>query len=234
MALDDRFDYPRFGPELTFRQTFRRFGLGFRGKGQLWNYKRVEGVPEYDHEYLLAGLYAQYKFTRTSLLRVSGDWSTRRFGDRRARDLDGTIDIDNDLLTYEYLDLQVTARQRITRGMWFGVEYQRRDRTDKFVAYNDYVRNSYGAEFHWNVGTRVDIEASGFYRLYDFPNAFAFNTEAGGPKTLEALDVNLIGTFRMTQSLYLVFEATVIERASSDPRLQYDRNQYVIGVRWQP
>ncbi len=232
--ISDRFKYVRYGPELTFRQSYRRFALGLKVKGQLWDYEEVEEVPAYDHEYFLFGGYGQYKFTRTSLLRFSADRYTRRYSDRRARDLDGTIDIDNDNLRFDYLDLGVTARQRITDTMWFGVEYQRRERTDQFVGYNDYTRDSYGGEIHLGLGGRFDLEASGYYRLYNFPNAFAFNNPVIGAKTLESVDINVIATYRMTRSLYLVFEASVDERASTDTRIQYDRNQYVLGVRWEP
>ena len=37
----------------------------------------------------------------------------------------------------------------------------------------------------------------------------------------------------MTRRLSLVFEADYRDQASNDSRIQYDRNQFVLGVRWQ-
>ncbi len=233
VALDDRFDYLRYGPELYLRQSWERLRLGLRIKGQLWDYETVEAVPEWDHEYFLFGGFAQYRFTPTSLLRLTVDKSSRRFGDRRARDADGSLDINNALLRYDYLNVSLMARQRITDSLWFGVEYERSDRQDRYVGYYDYTRDSYGGEIRWQLGSRFELAFDGYYRLYNYPNAFAFNNPALPRKTLEVADATLTAEYRITRNLSIVLEADYRERASNDARIQYDRNEYVLGVRWE-
>lgn len=233
VVIDDRMNYIRYGPELSFRQTIKDLTFGFNFTGQLWNYEELDVVPEYDHEYLSFGLYTQYRFSPTSFLRVSGNMSTRQYGDRRGRDLDGTLDIANEDLRYDYVDFGVLARQRITDDLWFGVEYEYRDREDQYLGYNNYTRDSYGGEVHWSIGERVELEFSGYYRLYDYPNAFAFNNSLAPLKTLETANGNFIATFQMTRHLALVFEAEYREQASNDTRIQYDRNQFILGVLWE-
>lgn len=231
--LDDRFNYLRYGPELIARQAWNRLALGLKIKGQLWNYEEVPDVPEYDHEHFYFSTFGQYRFTSTSLLKLTAAKSSRRFGDRRARDLDGSLDVGNPNLRYDYLDLGIVARQRITRDMWFGVEYERRDRVDRHVGYNDYIRDSYGFEYRWKPGKRFDIALKGYYRLYDYPNALAFNNQNAGRKTLEAVDGTFSIDYRMTRHLSLVLDAEYRERESTDSRLPYERRQYVLGVRWE-
>ena len=87
--ISDRMSYLRYGPEIWFRQSFAKFSFGGRLKGQLWNYEDVVTVPEYDHEYFALGLNAQYRFTPSSLLRITADAYTRRYGDRPSFELDG-------------------------------------------------------------------------------------------------------------------------------------------------
>lgn len=233
VLLDDRFDYQRYGPNLILRQSGRRLSLGLRVTGQLWDYEDTDVTPAWDHEYFLFALRTQYRFTETSLLRLVAQKSSRRFGERRARDLDGSLDIDNPELRYDYLTLALVARQRITDGMWFGIEYERRDRTDRYVGYNNYVRDSYGAEIHWQIGQRFDLELASFYRLYNYENAFAFNNPAAPTKTLETVDGVLAATFRMTKRLSLVLEAEYRDQVSTDARLEYERSRYSLGIRWQ-
>ena len=232
--IDDRMNYLRYGPELTFRQSHERLALGFTLKGQLWNYEDVEQVPEYDHEFFLVGTNVQYRFTRTSLLRLVADLYSRRYGERPSYDLDGNQFIGAPPVRYDYLDLGVIARQRIHDTLWFGVSYRRTDRTDQYLGYNDYVRDSYGAEIHWSIGNRFELDASGWYRLYNFPRAYAFHNPAAGRKTLESADALVSATYRMTPSLSLVLEAAFRERVSNDTRIAYERSQYVFGIRWQP
>ena len=230
--IDDRLNYVRYGPEMRFRQSHERLSIGMRIKGQLWNYQKTEVVPEYDHEYFVLGTNVQYRFTRTSLLRLTVDATSRRFGDRPSFDLNGQQPITNKELRYDYLDVGLLARQRITRNMWFGFGYERTSRTDKFLGYNNYTRDSYKFEFSWSPSPRFDLDLDTYYRNYSFPNAFAFNNPVAGPKTLESAYGKLTATFRMTPGLHLVAEALYRESVSTDTRIGYDRNRYSIGVLW--
>ena len=231
--VDKRMNYLRYGPEITLRQSHERFAIGATLRGQLWDYEETEVVPEYDHEYFLTRLYAQYKFSGASLFRLTAEAYSRRYGERPSYDLDGAQRLGNPSVRYDYLALSLRARQRITDSMWFGVDIGRTKRDDDYVGYNDYTRDNYGAEFHWTPSNRFDFELEGIYRLYDYPNAFGFNNSVVGNKSQETLDVGFIGTFRMTTSLSLVAEARYRDTVSNDTRIEYDRMQYVLGVQWQ-
>ncbi len=231
--IEDRMNYLRYGPELTLRQSFRRLAIGAKIKGQLWNYEEQTVVPEYDHEYFLLNLYGQYKFTQSSLLRITLEGYSRRFGDRPAYDLDGQQRNGNPNIRYDYYSLELTARQRVLSSLWFGFNVKRTERIDQYVGYNDYTRDSFGAEIHWNPTDRFDLEASGDYRLYDFPNALAFNEAIVGRKTQESARARILATFQMTRHLSLFGEARYRETVSNDTRIQYEQNQLVIGVRWE-
>jgi hypothetical protein len=231
-SIDSRMNYLRYGPELAFRQSHEHLTLGFNLKGQLWNYDDTEVVPEYDHEYFLFGLLAQYNFTPTSLLSMTVEKASRRFGDRPSYDLNGNELIGNPNLRYDYLDISIAARQRISPNLWFGVEYLRTDRTDKYVGYNDYIRDVYSTDFFWAIGSRFEVSARADYQLYNFARAYAFNDPLRGRKTLERVDFEISASYRVTPRFYVVFEAGYVEKVSNDIRIAYDRSQYLLGVRW--
>jgi hypothetical protein len=230
--ISDRMSYLRYGPEFWMKKRFGSLTLGARAKGQLWNYEEVARVPEYDHEYWNIGLNGQYQFTSTSLLRLTAEYYTRRFGDRTAFELDGTQPLGNPTIRYDYTELGLEARQRITNFLWFSVNYERTDREDKHRGYNNYTRDSYTAELHLQLGQRFDLEASVLYSLYDYENAFAFHEPAAGRKTLETATGRVIATFEMTRSLDLVAEYLERDVATNDFRIQYDRRQIMLGIRW--
>lgn len=231
--IDERMNYMRYGPELYARQSGEKLGFGISLKGQLWDYTDTEIVPEYDHKYFAASLYGQYKFTRTSLLRVTAEYYTRRFGDRPSYDLDGQQRVGNPGVRYDYVALSLRARQRILDNMWFGFEVERTGRTDQYLGYNDYTRDSFSLEFHWSPGSRFDFDARSVYNLYDYPNAFAFHDPTAARKTQESLDIDITAAYHFSRRLSIVAEARLREVVSNDIRIQYDRTQYVIGVRWQ-
>ncbi len=231
--IGDRMNYMRYGPELSFLQKSSRLSLGFQMKAQLWNYEETTVTSEYDHEYFLLRLHGQYKFTPTSLLRVTLEGFSRRFGDRPSYDLDGQQRLGNPNIRYDYYSLGLTARQRIFDSLWFGMDVKRRTRTDQYVGYNDYDRDSFGLELHWTPVERFEFEANGIYKLYDYPNAFAFNNRVAGRKTQESAEINLIGTFQMTRHLSIVGAARYRETVSNDTRIQYEKNQFTLSVLWE-
>jgi tetratricopeptide (TPR) repeat protein len=231
--INDRMSYLRYGPEFSLRQSWEHISIGARIKGQLWNYAEQTVVPEYDHEYFVASLYGQWKFTSTSLLRLTLEGYSRRFGDRPSYDLDGQQRQGNPNIRYDYYSAKLTARQRVFDSLWFGLYAQRTERADQYVGYYDYTRDSFGAEVHWSPGDRFLLEASGEYRLYDYPNAFAFHDPAVGRKTQESAQAELVGAYRLTQHFSLVGRASYRETVSNDTRIQYLRNQYSLGVRWE-
>ena len=233
VVIGDRMNYVRYGPELSFLQKNRRLSLGIRMKAQLWNYEEMLATSEYDHEYFLLRLHGQYKFTPTSLLRVTLDGYSRRFGDRPSYDLDGRQRLGNPTIRYDYYSLGLTARQRVFDNLWFGLDARRTERTDQYVGYNDYARDSFGFELHWTPGERFELEADGVYKLYDYPNAFAFHNPIAGRKTQESAEINLIGTFQMTRHLSVVGKAHYRETVSNDTRIQYERNQFTLSVLWE-
>jgi hypothetical protein len=107
------------------------------------------------------------------------------------------------------------------------------DRTDRYVGYNDYSRDAYKFEFNWSPHARFELEAKAYYRIYDFPNAFAYNNPVAGLKTLESADGKVLATFRMTTNLSISAEVEYREVVSTDARIGYDRMRYSIGVVWQ-
>jgi hypothetical protein len=230
--VHERMDYLRYGPQIAFRQSYERLAFGASAKGQLWNYTDTEFVPEYDHEYFDFGAFAQYRFTDSSLVRFRLGKSSRRFGDRPAFNLDGEQLDTNPSVRYDYLDLGLTARQRITDNMWFGVSYERRERTDKFEGYNDYTVDSYGGHAYWQIGYRFKIDAGGVYELYNFPRAFPYNDNTLVRKTLELARAELTASYRLTRRMYVVLEGNYTKKVSNDVRIGYERTQYMISVRW--
>ncbi len=231
--IDDRMNYLRYGPELSLRQSHERLSIGIDFKGQLWDYEDTEVVPEYDHEYFLISAYAQYKLTSTSLVRLTAETYSRRYGDRPSFDLDGAQRQGNPEVRYDYLSASLRARQRVTDSFWFGADIGRTERTDKYLGYNDYTRDDYEVIIQWRPGRRFKLQASGVYRLYDYPSAFAFHNPLAGAKTQENLDAKISGEFRMTKTLSLVARARYRETVSNDTRIQYDRMEFILGVLWQ-
>jgi hypothetical protein len=230
--ISDRMSYLRYGPEFWIRETFGPLSVGARVKGQLWNYEAVTTVPEYDHEHWLFGVNTQWRYSESSLVRVTAEYYTRRFGDRPSYDLNGSQPAGNPAVRYDYVDVALIARQRITTAMWFGLSYRMTEREDRYVGYNNYSRDEFSLDYHQNIGQRFDFEVFGRYRIYNFENAFAFNNPAAGRKDLETFDIGAKASFRLTDSFELAGEYVYRDVASNDTRIAYNRSLLSLALRW--
>ena len=189
-------------------------------------------VPEFDHEYWLLGLNAQFRLSPTSILRLDADYYTRRYSDRPSYDLDGNLSVTNPDVRYDYLEYALEARQRITDVMWLGIGYARTNREDRYLGYNNYVRDQYTVRFNWRIGNRFRVEAVGGFFNYDYENAFAFQEPTAGRKTMQRSYASLEASFRMTHTLDLVAEYLYQDTVSNDTRLDYTRSQAILAIRW--
>lgn len=230
--IGDRLNHRRYGPEIRFRQDGEKLGFGAFFEGQLRNYDDVEAVPEYDHEYLQFGFHTQFRFAPTSLLRLELTGESRTFGDRPSYDLDGRQRLGNPSVEYQYLTGSLIARQKITRRAWFGVEVERTERTDEYLGYYDFTRDTFRAEIQWAPTRRLHLEVSARYSIYDYPNAFAFNDDALSRRTMESLYGRFEGTWRLTDHLSLVGDVRLRETSSNDTRIQYDQTAFMLSLRW--
>jgi tetratricopeptide (TPR) repeat protein len=232
--ISDRMNFLRYGPEFWGRKRFGRFTFGARAKGQLWDYEEVEVVPEYDHEFWNMGLHTDIRMTSTSLLRLTGEYYTRRFSDRPSFELDGTQPLGNPAVRYDYVEFAVEARQRVTDSFWFGLGYSRTDREDRHAGYNNYVRDEYAAQFRLSLGQRFRLGSRVFYQNYNYENAFAFHEPTAGRKTLERLAASVNASYRITDSFEIVGEYFYRDVATNDTRLAYTRGIATLALRWMP
>ena len=170
--------------------------------------------------------------SRPIALRLTAEKFSRRYSDRPSFELDGTQPVGNPAVRYDYLGLSLLARQRITRNMWFGFEYERVDRDDRHLGYNNYKRDHYEINYSWSPGARFDFDISGYYRNYIYENAFAFHDPIQPRKTLETARVDVALTYRITRNLSLMLEGRLDDFVSNDTRIEYDRARYSLGLHW--
>lgn len=232
--ISDRMSYLRYGPEFWGRRKFGRYSLGFRAKGQLWNYEDVVVVPEYDHEYWSAGLNGSVRLSPSSIILLKADYYTRRYGDRPSFELDGSQPFGNTPVRYDYVSYGAEARQRILSWFWLGIGYSRTEREDRHVGYNSYSRGEYGMRFNFRFGDRFTLDARALYMIWDYERAFAFHEPTAGRKTMERAVGTLTATWHMTETLDLIGEYFYRNVTSNDTRLAYDRTLSVLSIRWSP
>jgi len=231
--VSDRFKYFSWGPAAEYRHRFGKVGYGVRFEAQMRAYEDPILVPSYSHDVFLLGGYVSYRVRPRIHLRFGYDAYLRDYEERIARDENGNRLSTNPTLEYRYQALQATLGFRINRRLWLRADYRRTQRDDQFVGYNDYTQNAYRVQLDTRPFRKLRVSLSLTQRLFDYPNAFAFNEPIAGPRELDAMSGAVWAEYRITQRLSAWAEIKLTDVTSTDTRTQYDRTRSMIGAKWQ-
>ena len=232
--VSERFKYFSWGPAAEYRHRLGdKIGYGVRFEAQMRSYEDPILVPSYSHDVFLLGGYVSYRVRPRVHLRFGYDAYLRDYAERIARDLDGNRLSTNPTLEYRYQAVQATVGFRLNRRLWLRGDYRRTQRDDQFVGYNDYTQDAFRVQLDLRPMRRFRINLSMTQRMFDYPNAFAFNEPIAGPRELDATTGNLWAEYRVTRRLSAWAEVQLADVTSTDTRTQYDRTRTMIGVKWQ-
>ena len=223
--------YYHYEPRIRLADDIGRFRIGVTLDGHLDNYDETTPATDYSNTQGDAEVDMSYKFFGTTRLGVNYTVAVRDYETYPSANRNGTRFTLAPAAKYQYLGGGASIRQQLGSSAWVGLAYQLTDRTDDYVGYDDYRRQSVSAQAHfklWRVATIIAYT----YSDYSYANAFAFDVPAGGDKTLTVNTASLDAQMWLWRTLYLTANAHYETRSSSDPRLEFQRTLAAIGLKW--
>ncbi len=227
-----QYSYVSAGMQARFEHTLGKWQWGFDALAEHRDYKSVPLIGDYDTDLYRLNLRSGYALSDATSLRVVLHSYRRQAYERPSRDLDGTLLSTYPPLDYDYRGLELGLTHRVLRWMSLDVSYLRLDRTDRFEGYADYTQDIIGARAVLRPGRRWTVSAGATLRDYAYPNAFAFNDPAAGPKSLRDAVTDLSADVAVTKSISLSFDVSMTDVTSTDPRAAYTRQRSWIGIVW--
>jgi hypothetical protein len=227
-----QYNYTAAGLQADFQQKLGKWAWGFNTLLEHRGYDAVPLIASYDTDLYLFKLRASYAFSDRTSMRVALHSYRREAAERQSRDINGTLLSTYPPLDYSYQGVEIGVTQRVLRWMNLDFSYMRLDRTDGFEGYMNYTQDIIGARVVMRPAKRWTISAGVTQRSYDYPNAFAFNDPAAGPKTLDDSIADLSVNFDVLKSLSVSVDFASTDVTSSDPRAAYTRQRSLIGAVW--
>ena len=229
--VSDRDRYYHYEPRVRFADDIGNFRFGVTLDGHVDNYDETTPATDYSHTQGDGEVDLSYKLFGKTRIGIDYSMAVRDYETYPSADRNGTRFTLAPAVTYQYMGGGAFVRQPIGSSAWVGIEYRLTDRTDEYVGYDDYRRQSIGARAHFKLW-RVVANVAYAYNDYSFPNAFAFDVPTGGDKTLSAHEATLDAQMWLWRTLYLTANVHYETKSSSDPRLEYQRNLAAIGLKW--
>jgi tetratricopeptide (TPR) repeat protein len=227
-----QFMYDSAGLQVDFTHSLGRWQWSLDTCLERREYREVALVADYDSDFMLAKASVEYEFSDAMSLRFQAHSYRRRYDDRPSRDLTGVSLSTYPALDYDYQGLEVGLRRRLTHWMDLDFAYLHLDRADRFEGYADYGQDLVTLRAALHPGRRVSVSAGATARTYDYPNAFAFNDPAAGPKELDDVVADFRVDIAIKKALSIVVGLEATDVTSTDARAQYSRARSLLGISW--
>jgi tetratricopeptide (TPR) repeat protein len=230
--VSERFSYNASGVRGTFGHRLGPWRWGFDMNFERREYEPTVLVANYDHDYLFTAVDIDYDFSSVMTLRGGVRSYQRRYDTRPARDLTGALLTTNPAQEYVYNGLQLGMSRQMGRVVAIDVDYLHLIRSDEYLGYYDYTQDVLRVRAAFRPNARFDWAVAVVGRTYDYPNAFAFNVAAGGPRELDEIAAELHGNFHLKYGLTLSASLDTFDATSTDARAAYTRSRASLGVEW--
>jgi tetratricopeptide (TPR) repeat protein len=231
-SIADRYDYTGAALKAELRNRIGRYRYEIDGGYARRDYDDVPTTSSYDlSDYWLHGAF-KIPLASTTRLELIYKHHVRSFDERRSRDLDGDSSSANPTLEYQYDQLGVGLRHRISTGVVVELVYSRTHREDQYVGYNNYDRDKISFETTLELSDRFSAEIEIDYRDQQYENAFAFDNPTQAAKEYQELQLAASVLYRFTESLSLRAVLKQEDIESSDPRGAYDRMRADLSIYW--
>jgi tetratricopeptide (TPR) repeat protein len=232
LDISPRFNYGGAGIEADFDHSIGKWRWGVEMHLERREHDRVPLVANYDNELYLLGASAAYSINPATTVTVGMRAYRRMFDERLARNLDGAMLSTNPAIEYGYQGIELGVKRKISRYIELDLSYLLLDRTDRFVGYDDYAQDVLRLRATIDPGPRFSISFDVLSRVYEYPNAFAFNTPGADSKEIDDLSGELQLEFRINRNFVLFAQLATSEVTSTDARAEYSRAQTMLGVSW--
>lgn len=229
--ISDRYSYTNMGIDGEYKHRTGNIDYGFNGKYLLYDYSNPIAVSQLDHNYYSLGADVSFHIARHSTLKVSIDHALRDYANKHARNAQGSILNANPLAKYTYNAIGVSSRSRLSPEWLLYLDFDRLQRADAYVGYDDYKENRFGARVMYENG-RLKTRLALHHWVRDYPNGFAFDTAAQGAKNYSGNDLKFKAELEQTNNTALWTELVYDFQHATDLRYDYTRVQIMAGMSW--
>lgn len=232
--VSSRYTYSSVGLLATYKQE--KGNLDYRLDAKLYDKDYVDAIyiSQMDHQLLELSADVEYKFSKA--WSGSGGYSHQSYDyvERPSRDAQGALSAVNPALKYRIVSYTLGANHRYSKKLRLDAEYGYSIRSDLYVNYNDYVKQSYkiSARYAINDGMNVRLFAMRWWR--DYPNAFAFDEPGQQAKAYDGYMWSAQVNRDVNDYLQWSGELRYQDENSTDLRYVYQRTQMVVAatVKW--
>lgn len=235
----NRYTYLALGMEVQLQyEVSRMFDFFVEGLFENRDYENVPGVDSFDQERYQVGGGIGLRFSKAVKLRLDYTYQARDYDDRNARDELGDTADTNPALKYSFQHYGATLRLKPVPQWTLHLDWDRKERDDEYVGYNDYTEDRYRVRSVLRLG-KWRLRATASTKERDFDHAFIFDNpvdpvslRTNPLKSYELFEYKLRVEKFWTENLRVFAQLQRKDQETEDPRYAYERTRSMVGVKW--
>ena len=229
--LSEGDSYTAQGIDLEYDRRTTRVQYGADAKYEERDYDDPGVFSQEDYKYYRAGGYVEFPLFDPLKLKLSYAYSRKKYDERSARDLNGSLFPGNDERDLFYNDIGVTLKSRLTKNVSAYLDYDYTRRVDDFEGYHDYAKHKYAARLVYRYkDIRLRGKLAYWTRVYD--DAFAFDEPDEDDLKYDGLQVRIGGEYAYSKTWAFIGQLRYDDENSTDDRYEYERYQTMVGIEW--
>jgi len=232
--ISQRYTYNFYGAELNYNYGIDNLEFDGQFNYQSKDYNSTDAnVSEYDNTEI--GLLGQliWRAAKSTKLRASYEVYSVDYDQRSERNEIGQLFSSSPNRQYDYSILELGMRYRFSRSWRAYIDFQNKQRVDKYKGYDDYSKTLYKARIHYRINKRHKLKVSYTNWKRDYDNAYAFdNFTHGVKKYYEGQSIKLSSSNRITQTMDFNISYQYKNQDTTDLRYDYDRSLVFAILEW--
>lgn len=190
----NRYKYTHVGAEAKYKYEFKKtdFLIGARYEDR--DYEQPATWSSLDHKYTKLKIQGGYQFTKAFHLGAYYEFAIRDYRERKSYVInpDGTIDLANPGVNFTYHSVKAYGDYKISKAYKMSLDYLLTSRVDDNQGYSDYLYHSITFSNNYKISKALRAYLDLNYYMYDYKNAYAFDTDTSLPKKeAEGYDISL-------------------------------------------
>jgi hypothetical protein len=233
-VVSKRYTYTAAGVEAELENKTSKIQYSLNARFLDRNYEDPVQISEYDHVYYRLGGELEFDLAKHSKLSLDYDYYVYDYSDRPSRSADGRLLTANPTREYEYNVFGITLRHRFSKAWLVYFDYENKERTDKYVGYDNYTKDLFKARIRYDINRNNELKLDYSYWERDYPNAYAFDSDALGiQKQYDGTETEVVYIHKLDKHKNFNVEFTYVDENSTDLRYAYERFVTFATIEWE-
>jgi len=231
----NRYKYKKVGADIKYVYEFKKIDFLANLRYEDRDYEDPATWSSLDHKYTKLRIQSGYQLTKSFHIGAYYEYALRDYRERKSYEIDpdGTIRLRKPGVKYTYHGVKVYGDYKITKDYKMSLDYALTSRVDDNQGYSDYLYHRIYFSNNYKITKDLRVYLDLDYYLYDYENAYAFDTNTGlERKEANGYDIDFRTKYRISSDTAVKLDLSYKNAFSNDYRYHYNEMIGMLSLKY--